>query len=279
VVKRLFSNFLRSICFIAYSLLVVIVLVPVADGVELEPRSVRLVEDMSRDGQDPNLSRVVSIILLQTNQLRQAQGLQPVYSQSALTAAAEYFANYMARTNKYGHTADGQQPSERAGSHGYDYCIITENIASQQSSVGFTTAQLARGFVEGWKRSDEHRENILDPDVVDIGLAVARSQETGAYFAVQMFGRPRHTALEFSVSNQTASELQYKVEQQKSEKRFSLAPGATRLHRQCRPSQLQFITASARKGLNAVHHGTHFIVSEGEDGALQIQTQPWAGEG
>jgi uncharacterized protein YkwD len=237
-------------------------------------------EDPWRREQKPHLSRVASIILLQTNQLRQAQGLLPVYSQPDLTAAAEYFAHYMARTNRYGHGADGRQPSERVSRQGYDYCILMENIASQQSLGEVTAAQLAREFIEGWQRSDEHRENILDPDVIDIGVAVAYSQETGAYFAVQMLGRPRYTALEFSVSNETSSDLQYTIAQKSSGKHFFLAPGATRFHRQCRPSRLQFMTASTRKGLNTVFsHGAYFIVYEGEDGALQIQTPPLAGEG
>lgn len=35
----------------------------------------------------------------------------------------------MAKTGKYGHAADGRKPAERAAAHGYEYCIVRENIA------------------------------------------------------------------------------------------------------------------------------------------------------
>lgn len=44
--------------------------------------------------------------------------LSPVDPNPKLTQTAQYFANYMARTNKYGHTADGSRPGERARKHG-----------------------------------------------------------------------------------------------------------------------------------------------------------------
>src|SRR5699024_10769116 len=112
------------------------------------------------------------------NRFRQAHGRQPVSKNNPLTEAVEYFAHYMARTNKYGHTADGQQPSERARNHGYNYCIIAENIAYQYSSAGFTSKQLAENFVKGWEQSPEHRKNMLTPAVIDLGVAIARSQKT-----------------------------------------------------------------------------------------------------
>ena len=63
-------------------------------------------------------------IVAATNQFREQKGLSPVAVDSNLHAAAKYFAEYMARTHTYGHTADGQRPSERAKQHGYDYCIV-----------------------------------------------------------------------------------------------------------------------------------------------------------
>ena len=93
-----------------------------------------------------------------------------------LTDAARDFAAYMARTSRYGHTADGSRPADRAASHGYEYCVIAENIAYAFNSDGYTTEELGKTFVEGWKHSPGHRRNMLDPDVAETGVAVARSE-------------------------------------------------------------------------------------------------------
>ena len=87
---------------------------------------------------------------------------------------AQAFADYMARTDRYGHTADGNQPSDRAKARGYDYCIVLENIAYAFNSEGFTGEKLAGQFVTGWQNSPGHRRNMLDPDVTETGVAVLK---------------------------------------------------------------------------------------------------------
>src|SRR5687768_6404466 len=71
-----------------------------------------------------------------TNAFRKEQELEPASVNAELQAAAREFARYMARTGKYSHTADGRQPSERAAKQGYDYCIVSENIAYHFRSRG-----------------------------------------------------------------------------------------------------------------------------------------------
>ena len=63
-----------------------------------------------------------------------------------LTATAQDFATFMARTGKFSHTADGQTPAVRAKAHAYAPCLIAENMASQHHPAGFTTEALAEGF-------------------------------------------------------------------------------------------------------------------------------------
>jgi len=75
--------------------------------------------------------------------------------------------------------------------HGYDDCLVAETIANQVRSTGFTADDLVKTFVSGWKNSPERRKNMLDPDVTDIGVAVARRSDSPTYLAVQMFGRSR----------------------------------------------------------------------------------------
>lgn len=91
----------------------------------------------------PELSTVVDLIIEKTNQFRHEEGREPVKTDPRLMDTAKDFAQFMARTNQYGHTADGKRPSQRAADHGYDYCIVAENIAYQYRSAGFATEPLA----------------------------------------------------------------------------------------------------------------------------------------
>src|SRR5689334_15910645 len=143
------------------------------------------------DPKNPDLDRAARQVIDQTNQFRRAEKRGDVTINAKLMATARYFADFMARTDKYGHEADGSDPAGRAKKHGYDYCLIAENIAYVFSSEGFTTEELAKQFVEGWKNSPPHRKNMLDPDVTETGVAIARSTTSGKYYAVQMFGRPK----------------------------------------------------------------------------------------
>jgi uncharacterized protein YkwD len=141
--------------------------------------------------QRPDLDAVEQLIVEATNEFRRGEGLRTVTTSPVLARTVRDFADFIARTDRYGHEADGKQPSDRARAHGYDYCLVSENIAYQYNSAGFRTAALARDFVEGWKQSPQHRKNMLEPDAVDTAVAVARSDRSGKYYAVQMFGRAK----------------------------------------------------------------------------------------
>lgn len=138
-----------------------------------------------------DLPAVEKLVVDATNAFRGQEGLDSVRPDRALAKAAQDFADYMARTDRYGHTADGRNPADRARGQGYGYCLLAENIAYQYNSAGFRTAELARGFVEGWKHSPGHRKNMLEPAVTDTAVAVAHSEKSGRYYAVQMFGQPK----------------------------------------------------------------------------------------
>jgi uncharacterized protein YkwD len=189
------------------------------------------------------LEQATRQIIDQTNDFRHEQGLARVEVNQTLAATAQYFANYMARENKYGHTADGNRPSDRAKKHHYEYCIISENIAYVYSSLGYTAEEVATRFVTGWEKSPEHRKNILDADVAETGVAVAQSETSGYYFAVQMFGRPKSMRIEFTMSNRTRSMVRYVA----GERNLVLPPGYRRIHYEvvtekpiCRNSPLIF---------------------------------------
>ena len=80
---------------------------------------------------EAEISAVKALIVKQTNRFRKGEGLEPVGPNKALNKTSQRFADFMARTKKFGHTADGRLPSERVQAQGYQYCIVSENIAYQ----------------------------------------------------------------------------------------------------------------------------------------------------
>jgi hypothetical protein len=140
----------------------------------------------------------------------------------------------MAASDRYAHDADGTQPSQRARAQGYDYCLVSENIAYAFHSDEFRTEDLARRFIEGWKQSPRHRHNMLDADASDTGVAVARSARSGRYYAVQMFGRPQSKRIEFRIANRSTTPVRYEL----GGEWYQLPPRMTRTHGQCRAETL-----------------------------------------
>lgn len=173
-------------------------------------------------------------IVEQANQFREREKRSRLRTNDTLTATAQKFAQYMARHHRYGHSADGRTSVERAAAEGYEYCIVRENIAYQYSSRKLSVEELARRNSEGWEQSPEHRENLLDPDVTEIGVGVAQSADTGYYFAVQLVGRPKSEAIEFSLTNQSDTTIHYEVDG----KPYDLQPRQIRTHTRCRPPKL-----------------------------------------
>jgi len=188
------------------------------------------------DEKKPDLAVVTSYIIEKTNDFREEEGRPRVTVNAKLTETARDFADFMARTGRYGHTADGSRPADRAARHGYEYCVIAENIAYAFNSEGYTTEGLVETFVEGWKHSPGHRRNMLDPDVTETGVAVARSEKTGYYYAVQMFGRPKSLALRVQIANESAAMVSYRI----ADHAFTLPPRYTRIHEACRPTEVTF---------------------------------------
>lgn len=198
-----------------------------------------LSHERSASTTDPNVVQAEQAIVERTNQFRQEHRLPAVTTNPELVATAQYFADYMARTGQYGHQADGQRPAERARQHGYDFCIITENIAYQFSTAGFTTEQLAQRLMTGWIESPAHRANLLDADVTQTGIAIAEGDEN-RFYAVQMFGRPASARHRFQISNQSEANISYTLTGQGEEEPFELPPRYTRTHQRCRPTTVHF---------------------------------------
>ena len=98
---------------------------------------------------------------------------------------AKIQAQNMARFQKMAHVLpEASLPTlvDRARYAGYPFWRIAENVA-----VGFPNAQTV---VDGWMASKGHRANILDRDVVETGIGIARSSG-GVLYYCQVFGRQR----------------------------------------------------------------------------------------
>lgn len=178
----------------------------------------------------------------------------------------------MARTGKYGHTADGRTPARRAAAAGYDYCLVAENIAYEYRSTGFSSARaLGNELVEGWKHSPEHRANMLKAAATEIGVGVAQGEQ-GRYFAVQMFGRPKSAATRFSVENRSQQAVQYRA----GGRSYTLQPRVTRTHTVCGRLELSINAPGKQKPFTArPENGAHYSVSaRGVASAAKVTADP-----
>jgi uncharacterized protein YkwD len=184
----------------------------------------------------PDLRRATRLILEATNRFRAQEGRPMLKANDDLAHAAGYFANFMARTDKYGHEADGSRPAERLTKFGYEYSLVAENIAYMFNSAGFTTEGLTHAFMDGWKKSPPHRKNMLDPDLKEVGIAIAYSVRSGRYYAVQAFGRPKSDEIKFAVANPTESDVRLTLDDQP----YTLGPRHTITFERGRPPVLRF---------------------------------------
>lgn len=245
----------------------------------VEPEDSYKISPGSSTPHDPDspadLKQTAQQIFSLTNRFRAQQGRSELKSNSELSHAAQDFADYLARTDTFSHTADGKRPSQRVREHGYQYCIVAENIAEEYNSAGFITSSLARAFVTGWRHSPEHRKNMLDGDLDEIGVGVARSQRTGRYYAVQDFGRPKTKSVAFQITNEADTTIRYTLDG----RTFTIDPHYTITHTRCRPPELDFqnVQGKSEDGKEAADtfhpkNGSHYVL-RGSDGKYTVETE------
>jgi uncharacterized protein YkwD len=130
-----------------------------------------------------SLSATESRIFELINAQRRHNGLPALVYNPQLDRMAKIQAENMARYQKMAHVIpQSELPTlaDRARYVGYPFGRIAENVA-----LGYPNAETV---VEGWMTSKGHRANILNPDVVETGLGIARSSAGGLYYC-QVFGR------------------------------------------------------------------------------------------
>ncbi len=224
----------------------------------------------------PDLSLTADEILAGTNAFRREQSLGQVAEDPVLDKVAGAFAAYLARTGRFAHEADGRTPAQRAVAGGYDYCEVAENLAWREDSRGFEALRLGRLFVEDWKQSPGHRRNLMDPDVTQIGVGVARGEgRLPRYVAVQLFGRPASLRYSFQLSNRAGQPVTYAV----GERRQTIAPQTIITHTVCGREPLTFDSAVSGAAAAALTPGPGavYLLRRGPRGGVVLEAGRAAG--
>ncbi|MEL6934103.1 MAG: CAP domain-containing protein [Pseudomonadota bacterium] len=88
------------------------------------------------------------------NEYRAKNGRSALQVSQVLTKIAAQHAHDMSRHGFFSHTgSDGSSISDRARDAGYQFCIIAENIAKGQTTLG--------DVLNAWRNSKGHRQNML----------------------------------------------------------------------------------------------------------------------
>jgi len=116
------------------------------------------------------LSGLESGVLTELNRIRTEHGLKPVAISARLTAAASQHSGEMGKDGYFEHkshdgTAFWKRIGRFYGSTGYGYWSVGENLLWSSPNVD------ARGALQLWMNSPEHRANILTAHWREIGIS------------------------------------------------------------------------------------------------------------
>ena len=121
----------------------------------------------SSEGNISSRDADIRVMLSALNAERASRGLAPLGLDPNLCKIARSYAAEMAQRNFFGHTSpEGDTPFNRMDRAHYRYGYAGENIALDQSPVSAAEAL--------W-RSNAHRENILEPHYLKVGIGAIES--------------------------------------------------------------------------------------------------------
>jgi uncharacterized protein YkwD len=125
-------------------------------------------------------------VLARVNAARREAGVPPVELEPRLTAAAQAHADDMLARSYYAHRSlDGTVPYDRVRARGYVPDLVAENIAAGHFNV--------ETVMEAWLHSVDHRRNLLDRRLTQLGVGIAVGTFEHRYKVmwVQDFARPQ----------------------------------------------------------------------------------------
>src|SRR3954471_16622811 len=135
--------------------------------------------DISDSPNAPVQQQVLALI----NQNRRRYGCDSLSLDRRLIDAANEHAADMARRDYFAHESpNGDGPGDRVSDAGYNWRRYGENIARGVDS--------AYEVVDGWMHSPEHRHNILDCRLDQMGIGLAIAGDRTPYW-VQDFATPQ----------------------------------------------------------------------------------------
>ncbi len=141
------------------------------------PEDVELIDDSDL---------TVNGILVAGNRERSALGLEPLIENERLSLAAEMKIDDMFKRQYFDHVSpSGEEAGDLVALTEYHFIAVGENLASGN----FRNDD---DLVAGWMDSPGHRENIVNPGYMEIGIAVRKGNFKGdeIWMAVQIFALP-----------------------------------------------------------------------------------------
>jgi len=126
-----------------------------------------------------------AVVVDLTNQERQSLAAAPLQRNSALDEAARLKAEHMVQEGYFAHySPTGVTPWHWFAEAGYSFVHAGENLAIHFSD--------SHEVISAWMNSPTHRDNIVDPKYLEIGVGTARGEYQGheTVFVVQLFGAP-----------------------------------------------------------------------------------------
>ncbi len=121
-------------------------------------------------------------IIKLTNQERKHKNLNSLTANQYLAKTAHQKAQDIIKTQTFAHHIKGKKFSSWAQESNYDYAYLGENLA-----IDFSNCE---SVIKAWLESPSHRENLLNPNYEEIGVAVIhdnfKGQETT--LVVQVLG-------------------------------------------------------------------------------------------
>ena len=135
--------------------------------------------------QDNEVKQEQEAIFVATNRQRARKRLAPLKKEPKLMRAAQAYADLMAARDQMSHTIGGLTLADKAKVVGYEFRLLSENIA--------LNSRLAGDFVVGeqWMKSTGHRKNLLASDITNIGIGIAGPSKKNRYYYCQLFGTPK----------------------------------------------------------------------------------------
>ena len=153
----------------------------------LRPGMVVLIPGESDQG-GGEVDGVAARVLEITNRERAQFGLQPLSIDGRLNASAMAHSRAMVDEGFFSHQGPGESElGDRIREQGYSWSACAENIAAGQSTAEDATST----WFNETPPNDGHRRNILNPELVHMGVGYIFAQGTrfGHYWTVD-FGRP-----------------------------------------------------------------------------------------